>query len=147
MASTFRDIIQLVVQFLQQTELFPNQWRCKCAVTITKDNKQVQEQPYKWTCGDQLLRRSRILITWKFGVFLRKFHLLMQIMIVWMNNIATHISTVLFNEYRRTFLHIYKILLYFNFLIGFYKPNVRIVMNYNSTPENLTNKADKIKPS
>lgn len=64
-----------------------------------------------------------------------------------MNNIAMHISTVLFNEYRRTFLHIYKILLYFNFLIGFYKPNVRIVMNYNSIPENLTNKADKIKPS
>lgn len=34
-----------------------------------------------------------------------------------MNNIAMHISTVLFKEYSRTFLHIYKTLLYFNFLI------------------------------
>lgn len=64
-----------------------------------------------------------------------------------MNNIVMYISIVLFNEYRCIFLYIYKILLYFNFFIGFYKLNVRIVMNYNSILENLINKVDKIKLS
>lgn len=64
-----------------------------------------------------------------------------------MNNIVMYMSIVLFNEYRCIFLYIYKILFYFNFFIGFYKLNVRIVMNYNSILENLINKDDKIKLS
>lgn len=64
-----------------------------------------------------------------------------------MNNIVMYMSIVLFNEYRCIFLYIYKILFYFNFFIGFYKLNVRIVMNYNSILENLMNKDDKIKLS
>lgn len=54
-----------------------------------------------------------------------------------MNNIVMYMSIVLFNKYRCIFLYIYKILFYFNFFIGFYKLNVRIVMNYNSILENL----------
>lgn len=64
-----------------------------------------------------------------------------------MNDIVMYMSIVLFNEYRCIFLYIYKILFYFNFFIGFYKLNVRIVMNYNSILENLINKDDKIKLS
>lgn len=64
-----------------------------------------------------------------------------------MNDIVMYMSIVLFNEYRCIFLYIYKILFYFNFFIGFYKLNVRIVMNYNSILENLINKDYKIKLS